>query len=207
MRFMVLQHHRAEGLGNIEQWFTAQGFSWSIYQFEQLLPTNFDAFDGIIVLGGPMHADESNPRLRQELGLIEHFIKQQKPTLGICLGAQLVAYSLGASILPMAQEECGWLPITTTDNQCLQVAQWHEQQCNLPDGAILLASSDLCRVQMFSYQQHVLATQFHPEWNNCAIEQLQTVFGAECPLVKMEPERQEVQNWWFEQLSRWIKRP
>lgn len=88
----------------------------------------------------------------------------------------------------MTEAENGWQPVTTSDNLTMSVAQWHEQQMSLPRGAVLLASSPQCKVQMFQYHHHVLAMQFHPEWSNHEIAHLRNAFGSECPLEPIESE-------------------
>lgn len=205
MKFMVLKHHWAEDVGSLAAWFKANGHTYQCFEFDEPLPEYPDQFDGLIVLGGPMHVDPKNQRLAIELDVINHFIKHQKPTLGICLGAQLIAYSLGALITPMERPENGWCVIRTSTNKELVVAQWHSQQFTLPAGALCLASSEQCKVQMFKYQHHVLATQFHPEWNNEAITQLQQAFGIDCPLNPIDEDIQaRLQDWWFQQLDEWL---
>lgn len=205
MNFLVLQHHDAEGLGNIAKWLNQKKFSWHICTLSCDLPDSFYDYDGLIILGGPMHLDETNHRLGQELLAIEHFIALQKPILGICLGAQMVAFSLGANIMPMQHAENGWHLVTLGCGKQLTVAQWHEQQCSLPEGADLIASSDQCLVQMFRFKHFILATQFHPEWDNHSINRLKMAFGEQCPLTNISNNQQRtLQMWWFKQLSQWL---
>jgi GMP synthase (glutamine-hydrolysing) len=207
MKFIVIKHHKAEGLGIIEHWLNLNNHEWQIIEYGTPFPCDTELYDGLIVLGGPMHIDVSNAILNREVGLINHFISQHKPTLGICLGAQLIAFSLGAQILKSGEPEFGWMSVLTSDKLELLVPQWHEQQSTLPVGAILLASSSRCKVQMFSYQQHVLATQFHPEWNNVEIEKLKHAFGDDCPLYKVDSKLEAgLQKWWFKQLDAWFIR-
>ncbi|MCG7546289.1 type 1 glutamine amidotransferase [Pseudoalteromonas sp. MM17-2] len=206
MTYLVLKHHEAEGLGSIAQWLIKNNLNWEEVEYAQALPQNVESYSGIIILGGPMHISPSNQRLAQELQVIAHFIEQSKPTLGICLGAQLIATSLGAEVSQMPEGENGWMPITLHTGQQLDVPQWHEQQASLPNGAELAASSLRCEVQMFRYHQHVLACQFHPEWNNQAIARLQSAFGAQCPLTQTDSKaEQTLQKWWFNQLDSWFQ--
>ena len=126
-----------------------------------------------VILGGPIgvyeHADY--PFLTQEIELLQQRLAAGLPTLGICLGAQLIAYALGAKVYSGEQKEIGWskLDITATENNPLEVLtdtevlHWHGDTFDLPKDATLLASSKLYPNQAFGYGNNVLALQFHAE--------------------------------------------
>lgn len=128
----------------------------------------------VIVLGGPIGAyeDDKYPFLREELGLLEERLAADRPTLGICLGAQLMARALGARVYPGPEKEIGFAQITLTDEgrtSCLAsfdgapVLHWHGDTLDLPEGATRLASTAVCENQAFAYGRNALAVQFHPE--------------------------------------------
>lgn len=129
--------------------------------------------DLVIILGGPISANDSVrfPFLTAECAMIEHRLKRGLPTLGICLGAQLMAQVLGAKIYPMAQKEIGFSPLELTAagkdhplaNISAPVLHWHGETFNLPYGAARLASTALCTEQAFAVDDHSLALQFHLE--------------------------------------------
>jgi GMP synthase (glutamine-hydrolysing) len=129
--------------------------------------------DLLVILGAPIGAyeDDLYPFLKTELNVIAAQIKAGKPTLGICLGAQLMARALGARVYPGKAKEIGWKPVTlrpTGENllaplKDLPVLHWHGDTFDLPEGAINLASTDICEHQVFTYGRHALAFQFHPE--------------------------------------------
>jgi GMP synthase (glutamine-hydrolysing) len=128
----------------------------------------------VIVLGGPIGAyeDDTYPFLREELDLLEERLAAGRPTLGICLGAQLMAHALGARVYPGSAKEIGFAPLTLTDAgraSCLRgfdeqpVLHWHGDTFDLPDGAVRLAETAACENQAFALGPNALGVQFHPE--------------------------------------------
>jgi GMP synthase (glutamine-hydrolysing) len=141
----------------------------------QRIPRQIDRFDGLIVFGGPMSANDDHlPGIRTELQLIERWMRVDLPVWGICLGAQLMARVLGASVYthPDDQVEVGWYPMQTVGSgkrifgSLTHVYQWHREGFELPCGAIRVASGSdnaLFREQAYLAGRHAFATQFHPE--------------------------------------------
>lgn len=130
----------------------------------------------MVVLGGPINACDylRYPALVPLVEKIEKRIAAGLPTLGICLGAQLIARVLGARVYKGAQTELGWSPLTLTDAgrasavRHLDATQtsmlhWHGDTFDLPDGATRLASTAVCENQAFAWGDHVLGLQCHPE--------------------------------------------
>jgi GMP synthase (glutamine-hydrolysing) len=130
--------------------------------------------DLLFVLGGPIGANDEGiyPFLVDELQIIEDRLKNSKPIVGICLGAQLMARSLGAKVYPGRSKEIGFAPIQLTEAgqlSCLRffngvpLLHWHGDTFDLPSKATLLASTEACLNQAFSYESNAIAFQFHPE--------------------------------------------
>lgn len=141
-----------------------------------------DESDLLVVLGGPVGAyeEEIYPFLLDELALIKRRLANQRPLLGICLGAQLIARALGAKVYPGPAKEIGWAALTLTEAgrqgplACLNdvpMLHWHGDTFDLPAGATCLASTPICANQAFSLGSHVLAFQFHPEASEAGFEQ------------------------------------
>lgn len=139
--------------------------------------------DLLIILGGPISVNDraSFPFIEAEIALLQKRIAADKPTLGICLGAQLIASALGADIYPGKEKEIGWYPLHLTEagrhsalrylsaEHC-SMLHWHGETFDLPENATLLASSDLYSNQAFSYGKNVMALQFHPEITQHSME-------------------------------------
>ena len=131
--------------------------------------------DLLIVLGGPISVYEEGhyPFLVEETSLLARRIEANRPTLGICLGAQLIAKAAGAKVYPSGLSEIGFAPITLTDagrGSCLApfareptTLHWHADTFHLPDGATLLASTEACTNQAFMLGPNIIGFQFHPE--------------------------------------------
>lgn len=137
--------------------------------------------DLLMMLGGPISVNDDSdyPFLGDLLSPIATRIKAGQPTLGICLGAQLIARTLGAPIYPMAQKEIGWSELTLTSqgqSSCLRhladcpVLHWHGETFDMPPGVEHLAQTDVCRNQAFALGRHLLALQFHPEVTERGLE-------------------------------------
>jgi GMP synthase-like glutamine amidotransferase len=136
-------------------------------------------------MGGPMsvHDERAYPWLRQEKRFIESAIGAGKVVLGICLGAQLIAETLGAKVYANRLQEIGWFPVRRTTQAAatrlgavlpeqFEAFHWHGETFELPAGAIHLARSEACAHQAFIYRERVLALQFHLETTRAGVEQL-----------------------------------
>ncbi|MDO6612004.1 gamma-glutamyl-gamma-aminobutyrate hydrolase family protein [Shewanella sp. 1_MG-2023] len=177
----IIQHHPAEGAGRIADWASIEGHTLVHFMAPNNCLPRLDEIDGLIILGGPMDVVDSPCWMQAELALINQAVQRNMPILGICLGAQLLASTLGASLSPLKKPELGWQRVLFDNNQLLQVPQWHYQGFNFTDAAVTItASSSLWPQQMFHHQRQV-GVQFHPEWDTAQIVQLQLAFGDDCP--------------------------
>jgi GMP synthase (glutamine-hydrolysing) len=141
-----------------------------------------DEFQGIVSMGGPMSANELEkyPFLAKEMKLLEEALDHNIPILGICLGSQMLAQALGGWVEQNREEEIGWYPINLEagvygdpmfeafkENET--VFHLHSDTFSLPDGAVHLASSELCDNQAFRYGNNVYGLQFHVEVTDAMI--------------------------------------
>jgi GMP synthase (glutamine-hydrolysing) len=170
---LALRHVAFEDLGGFESPLKEAGYAIRYCDMGLDDPADAVSVDMLAVLGGPIGAyeDETYPFLADEIRLIAARLEKEKPVLGICLGAQLMARALGARVYPGPAKEIGFKPlIVTPDGEGLlaplsgqPVLHWHGDTFDLPQGAVLLAKTDLCAHQAFAYGGHGLAFQFHPE--------------------------------------------
>lgn len=159
------------------------GVKWAIshpYRGEAL--PDFAKIEAIIVMGGAMGAndDQRHPFLTPLKGFITNAVKQGVPYLGICLGGQLLAAAMGARVVSRRWEELGTLTVSLTDegrrdklfdgiDETFATLQWHNDSFDLPLGAILLASSQVCPHQAFRVGEQAWGLQFHPEVDEAII--------------------------------------
>ncbi|MCH2171395.1 gamma-glutamyl-gamma-aminobutyrate hydrolase family protein [Myxococcota bacterium] len=184
-RLLVLQHVPYEILGTFDPLLKRSGFRIRYVNFgrrPESSPT-LDGYHGLVILGGPMGVAESDlfPHLEVEMELIREAIDREIPTLGICLGAQLIARALGASVTRSPVPEIGWHDVSITDagagdplfahfRATEKVFQWHQDAFEVPAGAIRLVSSAGCPHQAFRYGERVYGFQFHMEVDERLIE-------------------------------------
>jgi len=170
-------HVPFEGPGNILDWVGEKGHKLQYTRFYQgeTLP-DASAVDLLIIMGGPMDVFNFHVHswMEDEIVWVKEFIKEGKPVLGICLGAQIIAAALGEEVYPGQHREIGWynlqffpslgdykickdLPITR------KVFHWHGDTFNIPEGATRIAASQAFPNQGFIYNNRVVALQFHLE--------------------------------------------
>lgn len=177
MRIHYLMHVPFEGLGSMEPWFVARGHSISrtrLFAGEALPDAGM--VDWLVVMGGPMSVNDeaAHPWLVDEKRFIETCVRRGAPTLGICLGGQLIASVLGARVTRNREPEIGWFPVALTSQGAgldllrgwsgrFEAYHWHGETFDIPSGAAHAASSDACANQAFVYGDRVVGLQFHLE--------------------------------------------
>lgn len=146
--------------------------------------------DLLVIMGGPVGVYQADdyPILQEEMDIIKARIEADLPTVGICLGAQLIAASLGARVYQGGQgKEVGWnslsltnagrkSPVRHLDGAKTNMFHWHGDTFDLPDDAMLLATSNLYTNQIFSYGKNILGIQCHPEVHAAQLEEWFVMF-------------------------------
>lgn len=177
MRFLVLQHIACEPPGAYEDVLRARGAAIERVELDEgdAVP-DWRAFDAIIAMGGPMSVNDETalPWLVEEKRVIAEAVRNGMPYWGVCLGSQLLAASLGAQVYRGGRPEVGLLPVSLTPAGRvdpvfrhapaeLLTLQWHGDTFDLPDGAVLLASSPVYPAQAFRWGPLAYGLQFHLE--------------------------------------------
>lgn len=203
-KVLILKHINIEGGGTIEEYLKSKEWKIGIRELQDgdNIPSKID-YDVVVILGGPMNVYEEDkyPFLKDEDRLIKELIKKEIPTLGICLGAQLIAKAAGAkvtkNIVKQAhQKEIGWYKINLTDagkkdpvfkglDESFDVFQWHGDTFGIPENGTLLASAELCTNQALKVGRNTYGLQFHMEvtedmiykWIDTYDEELQSLKG------------------------------
>jgi GMP synthase (glutamine-hydrolysing) len=190
-KIFVLQHHHAENLGSIADALEDAALAWQYVRVfdDQPIPQDIRGAGGLIVMGGSetVYQLDRYPYLRDEIRLIESALKENKPFLGVCLGSQLLAATLGATVRRGESREIGWYPVRLSDaakeDRLLRglpaefvPAHWHSDVFDLPAGAIALASSEKTTLQAFRYGDQAYGILFHPEMTLEILEALVTEF-------------------------------
>jgi GMP synthase-like glutamine amidotransferase len=201
----LIQHHPAEGPGAIATWAQSRGLTLAVFRADLgHLPAVSAA--PVIILGGPYESNAGPAWLAQERQWLAASLAQGAPVFAICLGAQLLALSLGGQVRRMATTETGWTTVNFADGSALKVLEWHEDAIDLPPGAQLLASSALCEQQMYAVGSTRIGLQFHPEWNAESVAQLNAHFADESPLPRHQDHSaayRQVYDWLQVTLDQW----
>lgn len=194
---VIIKHVDIEGPGSIEEFFSNTAWDLKTVNLNSggLLPDEFDDIEAIISLGGPMNVYEVDkyPFLKDEDEFLKKAVKQKVPILGICLGAQLLAKACGAKIRKATQKEVGWHKVSLTQEGkidqllthsplYLNVFQWHEDTFDIPESAVLLAESAVCKNQLFRFGPNAYGMQFHIEVTPAMVELWVNEYLKEHPL-------------------------
>lgn len=171
---LILQFMADDAPAYLDTWLRRQGIESDVRMAEHgpAFPDRIDGYRALALLGGSMSVNDGFSYLRTAERLIDQAMVRNIPVLGHCLGGQLMARTLGASVGPSPAPEIGWQRIECSESdererwfgpEPLQhVFHWHYEAFDLPAGATSLASNAACRHQAFAVGPH-LALQFHVE--------------------------------------------
>lgn len=183
MKIHYLQHKPYESLGCIEDWINKKDYEVTATKFyRDIKLPEIDEFDFLIIMGGPMGVNDEDkyPWLKDEKKFIRNVIESNKIVLGICLGSQLIAASLGSKVYRNKYKEIGWFPVSIKNDHKffrsfpkeIISAHWHGDTFDLPANAINVAESSACENQAFVFNERVIGLQFHLEFTGDSFKEL-----------------------------------
>ncbi len=199
MMVIIIKHIDIEGPGTIGEFLDEKGVLYKIIDvFDgEALPKSLEGVSAVIVLGGPMNVyeEEKYPFLRIENLFLKEVFEKGLPTLGFCLGAQLIAKAKGAAVKQNPVKEIGWFTLSldkevSSDRlflgfpEVFDVFQWHGDTFEIPDNATKLAGSALCSNQAFRVDGNVYGLQFHIEVTDEMIQQWLDAYKDEIDSLK-----------------------
>lgn len=171
---LVVQNIQCEHLGRFKKLFESDKYDISVIDARNIknIFQNLSDYSGIVILGGPMSVSDNYEYLQEEQNLINKAVDMNIPTLGICLGSQLIAQALGGSVHVGKTKEIGWYDVEITNDgkkeifsglstNNVKIFQWHGETFLLPDSSTILAKSR-DYVQAFRIK-NAIGIQFHIE--------------------------------------------
>jgi GMP synthase (glutamine-hydrolysing) len=180
---LVIRHLPIAHLGNLEPVLLANDYEVRYVDVtSEQLPAEAAAAPLVVVLGGDMgvYEKDAHPFIERELAFLERRLDSELATLGICLGAQMMAEALGETVRRGKTVEIGFREVRPTDAGLdsplrhvagVPMMQWHGDTFGLPSGATRLASSAEYSNEAWSLGDHALALQFHPELTGAMYEE------------------------------------
>ncbi|MBB3316479.1 GMP synthase (glutamine-hydrolyzing) [Rhizobium sp. BK181] len=170
---LIVLHQERSSPGRVGQLLVEKGYRLDIRRpvLGDRLPSTLAEHAGAVVFGGPMSANDTDDFVKTEINWLDVPLREKRPLLGICLGAQMLVRQLGGKVQANADgsTEIGWYPLHPTEKGRLlmhwprMVYHFHREGFDLPHGAELLAEGDTYPNQAFRYDVHAWGLQFHAE--------------------------------------------
>lgn len=187
MKVLCVTHYLGDVMGSLGEVLRERGCDIDTVRADKGSVTGIDPLqhDVAIIMGGPMgvYQDDLFPWIRDEIAYARVRMENDRPLLGVCLGSQIMAQALGSQVYKGEQgAELGWRPVDVNaagastpvrylDRAKTMMMHWHGDTYALPEGATLLASTDLYPVQAWQYKANALGLQFHPEMTREVLEE------------------------------------
>ena len=190
---VILRHIECESAGYLADYLTARSVPFHVIRVDQgdNIPHHAENISGLVLMGGPMSANDRLPFIEKELHLIRTAHELKLPILGHCLGAQLISKALGGKITANPVPEIGWYQVSKYPNaqadswlsnvpEPSMVFHWHRETFSLPKGAAPLLHSAFCRHQAFVID-NTLALQCHVEMQANMVRQWLNIYRNDLP--------------------------
>jgi GMP synthase-like glutamine amidotransferase len=175
----VFRHTSSEGPGYFATFLDSHSVPWQLIKIDEgeIVPTSIGAFSGLCFMGGPMSVNDDLPWIPQVLALIREAVSSDFPVIGHCLGGQLIAKALGATVSRNPVKEIGWGRVEAAsplagewigDTQSFDAFHWHGETFSIPTGATRLLKSAYCENQAYAIGK-TLGMQCHVEMTEAMI--------------------------------------
>jgi len=183
---LIIQHEAGEGPGTIEEEVIRAGHKVRRVRIDQgdKVPSETASIAGLVVMGGSMGVGDQGKlgHLKDEIALLKQFHKAEKPILGICLGAQLLAAALGTEVAA-GEKEIGWFPVRKLPDafkdpvlrrlpENFPALRWHGDHFALPKGAVHLLSTDKCACAAFRHGKKAYGLVPHLEMTAAMVDEM-----------------------------------
>ncbi|WP_425532439.1 glutamine amidotransferase [Aquabacter sediminis] len=217
-RILIILHQAHSTPGRIGLRLEQRGYELDVRRpaLGDDLPANMDGHSGAVVFGGPMSANDAHPWIRREIDFVGMVMGEDKPLLGVCLGAQLMAVQLGARVARHGEglSEIGYYPVRPTKATegvlpwPTHVYHWHSEGFDLPSGAELLACGDVFPNQAFRHGRCAYGIQFHPEVTHEMMCRWTTRGAEKLGLPGAQPGEAHLEGWsrYDPAICRWLTR-
>jgi GMP synthase-like glutamine amidotransferase len=176
---LICRYAPHEGPGYFAIYLTQQKIPWHIVKLDEGEPLpDVNSITGLAMMGGPMSVNDDLPWIAPMLAFIRLSVGSDVPTIGHCLGGQLLAKALGAEVTRNAVKEIGWQPLDIVNprvaaqwgpSQTFISYQWHGETFSIPSGGVRIWSSAQCANQAFVLRKHI-GMQCHIEMTEPMIE-------------------------------------
>jgi len=189
----ILRFSSTEGPGHFARWLDRQALASTLVPLDAgaAAPPEARAYSGIAMMGGPMGVNDDLPWIAPVSDLLRDAVAHQVPVLGHCLGGQLLAKALGATVARAPIPEVGWIDVTIDDaaarrdwfggRAAFKAFQWHYDAFTVPAGATHVAASRFAPAQAYVVDDRHVGMQFHVEMTADMIEDWLGTGGAELP--------------------------
>ncbi|MEX0347517.1 MAG: glutamine amidotransferase [Rhizobiaceae bacterium] len=215
-KILTVLHQELSSPGRVGLLLQAKGFDLDIRRppLGDDLPETLEGHAGAVIFGGPMSANDPDEFIKRETDWLSVPLTEDKPFLGICLGAQMLVNHLGGKVEghPEGIVEVGWYPIEATEagKELIDwpdmTYQFHREGFSLPGDATLLATAEHYPNQAFRYGQSAWGIQFHAELTRVMMQRWVVRGAPRFTLPNAQTGRQHLHGRfvWDEPLRRWL---
>jgi len=215
-KILIVLHQENSSPGRVGHMLIEEGFELDIRRppLGDALPETLDGHAGTVVFGGPMSANDEDEFVRRETNWLEIPLRENRPCLGICLGAQMLVNHLGGKVEGHGEGlvEIGWYPLKATEagrklmHWPEMVYQFHREGFSLPRDATLLATAETYPNQAFRYGDNAWGIQFHGELTRVMMQRWVVRGAHRFELPGAQPGRDHLGGRliWDMHLKRWL---